>query len=917
MAKSNTTTQNKIKQMRFTGEVVHQSLPSAEQPLTLPVSALSANELSDILHTVIEMSSDLISIKDKDHRWLIANSKMLEMFELNHQDYQHQNNQEIAASTQPVFKHIFEHAEKSEQLIWKTQKPYQSEEIMPLPNGEQKSLIFNKALCFDHEQQPHHLITVAQDNSEHQFVEEKLHQRSAILDALIACDWLLHSTESWHSVAIRVLQQCCLALRFSRACILQVVENPNMHSPKNTLMYEWSTPGFVPTGKHWQQVDFNDSNLARWQTILLSEQPVMCEMNTLPDSERSLLKTHDTQSLVVLPLFIDQHIWGHIIVERCFDTEKTSSQELGSLMAISRTLSVAIKREQDEKHLNLAKIAFDTASEGIMIVNTEGMIIGINKGFTDITGYQEADILGKTPLVFQLAQHSFWHALKKTGKWTGEVTNYRQSGEEYIEWLTVTAYKDVYGKVIKYVCVFADITEIKQSQQQLSALVNHDPLTGLPNRRLITEMFGQAIKNAFRNETEFAVLFVDLDRFKTINDSLGHHMGDQLLLMVTDRIQRCLRANDIVGRLGGDEFIVMLEDLEHRDQAATKATQILQILNEMFLIEGRELFISASIGIAMYPHDGKTVDEVIKAADLAMYQAKNNGKNQCLFYCNTLGKHADERFKLEHDLRRALEKNQFELFYQVQVDLKTGLMIGAEALVRWRHPELGMIPPLKFIPLAEETGLILPIGEWVLRQAAQQATIWAELNPDFKKIAVNVSAVQIMQSHFMDTVCGILLETDCAPCLIELEITESALMKHTEHVMNSFQQIRSLGISIAIDDFGTGYSSLSLLKRLPLNQIKIDRSFIKDLPEDEDDAAISSAIYAMASQLGFTVVAEGIETEDQEQFLKALGCQEAQGYLYSHPLPAEQFLKLLNFHNDKIKNQPNNSKATILKVHHA
>lgn len=857
--------------------------------------------MHSIVQSLIEMSPDLVSIKDADNRWMMANQRMLSTFQIGHHDYEFQNNLQIANTLHPVFRNSFEHHEKSDQEVWKSRHPYRNEELVHLPEGGYKTLEVNKVAHFDRHDQPSHLITVARDVSEQKFIETQLYNRSAVLDTLISCDWMLHSAESWQSVAENVLQQCCLSFRFSRAVLLQhhAVGGRKRQEMRSQAIYHWAMNGFHPTYEHWAQVSFSSPHLQRWHALLSKGQPVMCEANTLPEDERFLLKSHDTVNMVIVPLMIDHEWWGSIVIERCFDAESTSSQELGSLMAIGRTLSVAIDREQTGGHLKLAKIAFDSTTEGIMIVNPAGELVGINQGYTLITGYDEAEVLGTKPQIFRQRPRGFFGALKRHGKWTGEIENYRKNGETYTEWMTITAVRDHANAITNYVGVFADISDMKRSQHQLNALVNHDPLTGLPNRRLINQLFNHAIQRASRNQQQSAVLFIDLDRFKNINDSLGHYAGDQLLLGVTERIRASLRESDIVGRLGGDEFIVLLENIHDKEDAAHKAQDILLALKQEFMIDTHEIFVGASIGISMFPQDGNDVESLIKAADLAMYQVKNNGKNHHLFYDASLSRDAVEHFQLETELRQALSRQQLRVFYQAQIDLNTGLIIGAEALIRWQHPTQGLIPPGKFIPLAEETGLILSIGEWALTQAVNQANEWHHLHPEFKKIAINVSGVQIMKSQFADTVYGVLVDSNCDPSIVELEITESTLMQHTQHVVNTFNQLKQLGVSIAIDDFGTGYSSLSHLKRLPLDQIKIDRSFVKDLPEDKDDAAITSAIYAMATQLGFTVVAEGVETEEQEKFLQRLGCQTAQGYLYAYPVSADAFLQLLELNNQR------------------
>jgi diguanylate cyclase (GGDEF)-like protein/PAS domain S-box-containing protein len=847
-----------------------------------------------LLQTIIDASPDYICIKDGNNRWVKANQKLLNLYQIKSSDYQNKTNQEVASKLHPVFKAAFQHADISDEKTWASGKPYHNEEILSLPQGIDKTLEVTKIANYQQESIRENMILFARDVSEHKFIESQLQNRSAILDALISCDWLLHSSDSWHTVAKTLLQQACLAFRFTRAVILKNTTNGNHYQKYSNALYQWSMPGFSETSHKFESVNFDDNRLTRWKDILSNGHPVYSEITSLPPEEYNILKQHDAVCIAIIPLFIEHKWWGNIVIERCFDTDTTSSQELGSLMAIGRSLSVAIQREQAGTSLNLAKIAFDSATEGIMIIDTNGNIVGINKGFTEITGYSEAEVLGKTPAVFQNGRHALWHSLTSEGKWSGEITNYRKSGEKYHEWLNITIVRNAEYKITHYVGVFSDISEIKESQNQLNELVNHDPLTGLPNRRLINQLFEKSINHARQENHKVAILFIDLDRFKAINDSLGHTIGDKLLLEVSKRIKQAIRHNDVVGRLGGDEFLVIMDNLLNPEDASIKAKNILSVLHTEFLIEGKELYISASIGISLFPDDGEQVDSIIKAADIAMYQVKNNGKNNFCFYSDDLSTEVVERFNLENQLRRALERKQFEVYYQPQMSLISGEIIGAEALVRWNHPEFGLVSPDKFIPLAEETGIILLIGEWVLRQAAMFAKQWVKEGSSLQKIAVNVSGIQIIQSNFADTVYGVLVETDCNPSALEIEITESTIMQNTEHVIDTFNRIKTMGVSLAIDDFGTGYSSLSNLKRLPLDKLKIDRSFVCDLPHDQDDAVIAKAIYAMADSLGFTVVAEGIETIEQEKFLKEIGCQEAQGYLYGKPTNADNFAKLIN-----------------------
>lgn len=536
-----------------------------------------------------------------------------------------------------------------------------------------------------------------------------------------------------------------------------------------------------------------------------------------------------------------------------------------------------------------------------MLMDENGCIIRINKAFTAITGFREIEALGFTPIHLRDKNCDIWHALQLDDKWAGEKLNYRKNGEAYQEHITISVVRNYQHQITHLVGVFSDITEAKHSQSRLQELVNHDPLTGLPNRRLFTELLEHAIKRAEREHQQIALLFVDLDRFKSINDSLGHQVGDKLLYEVSKRIHHTVRDSDVVARLGGDEFLVMMDDIQTAEDAAIVAQKIIYALQVEFYIEGKEIFIGASVGISVFPKDGNNVEGLIKAADIAMYQIKNRGKNNYCFYSEELSKNAVERFTLESELRHALERKQFEVHYQPQISLLTGEIIGAEALIRWCHPTLGMVSPARFIPIAEETGIIVQIGEWVLRQAAKQAMAWINDGYTMQWISVNVSGIQIMRSNFYDTVYGILVETDCNPNVIELEITESTVMQNTEFVIDTFNNIKHLGVRVAIDDFGTGYSSLSNLKRLPLSKIKIDQSFVRGLPDDLNDAAITNTINAMARNLGFSVIAEGVETNEQAEFLKNMGCEEAQGYLYGKPINVIEFTKLLATRSQKYR----------------
>lgn len=435
--------------------------------------------------------------------------------------------------------------------------------------------------------------------------------------------------------------------------------------------------------------------------------------------------------------------------------------------------------------------------------------------------------------------------------------------------------------------------ERKRIQEGLSYLAQYDSLTGLANRNLFRERLGRALIRVDRNKSLVALMFIDLDRFKNINDTLGHDAGDKLLIEVSRRLEKCTRDGDTVARLGGDEFTVILEDIKHVDDAAVIARKILVAMEPAIKLSGYEVFVTPSIGITIYPLDDTSVNNLLKNADTAMYRAKERGRNGFQFYTAGMNTRTIERLELEAGLRRALKNEEFVLYYQPKIAIDNRQIIGAEALIRWQYKKLGLIPPLKFIPIAEETGLIVPIGEWVIRTACKQVASWQEAGFTDLRMAVNISARQFTDSDIVKVVLDAVIQTNIEPQHLEVEITESMLMEDTSINISALKELKEHGVHISIDDFGTGYSSLSYLKRFHIDALKIDQSFVRDITTDSDDAAIASAVIALGQSLHLTVVAEGVETEEQLSFLKKQGCHEAQGYLFSKPVPAEDFAQLL------------------------
>ncbi|CAL94161.1 EAL domain-containing protein [Azoarcus olearius] len=557
------------------------------------------------------------------------------------------------------------------------------------------------------------------------------------------------------------------------------------------------------------------------------------------------------------------------------------------------------ERRAAEERLRQAATVFDNTVEGISITDRDGIIQSVNPAFSRITGYAEAEVIGCHTRILQSGRHgadyyrAMWRTLARTGQWQGEIWNRRKTGEVYPQWLTIGTVRDDEGEVSNYVAVFSDISQIKDAQSQLERLAHYDPLTGLPNRALLGDRLAHAISRARRAGTSVAVLFLDLDGFKNVNDSLGHPAGDRLLQIIAERLCGALRSEGSVSRFGGDEFAVVLEDVVRGEAVSEVAEHLIAEIARPLDLDGHGAHVSASIGIALFPRDGDDATTLIKAADTAMYRSKALGRNTFSFHHEDMAQAAHRRLSLEHGLRQALEQGRFELWYQPQIDLRTGVLAGAEALLRWRDPERGLVSPAEFVPLAEETGLILPIGLWVLEEACRAGRAWLDVGLAPGRIAVNVAAPQIERGGFDQAVARVLSASGLPPAALEVEITEGSLLRSAENARLAVAALRALGVGVAIDDFGTGYSSLAYLKNLAVQTLKIDREFVRDLPHDAGNLAITRAIIAMCRSLGFGVVAEGVEEPAQAAFLVSEGCTLAQGYLFAKPMPGAEFAEWL------------------------
>ena len=562
-----------------------------------------------------------------------------------------------------------------------------------------------------------------------------------------------------------------------------------------------------------------------------------------------------------------------------------------------RCLGIGAKlreRSEDRERLRQAAAVFDCTHEGVLVTDSKGLIVHVNRAFMEITGYQSEEVLGQQPSMFKSGHHppAFYQAmfamLGSAGEWSGEIWNRRKSGEIYPQWQTIRLIHDDLGRLSHYVAVFSDISAIKNSEHELKHLAHHDPLTDLPNRLLFTDRVEQALTSAQLHKRGCALLMIDLDHFKMINDSLGHNVGDQLLKSVAERFKGLFVPGITLARLGGDEFAVLAENCPQLVQAAALAQRIIDGLKLPFEIDGHQLFINASIGISLFPSDALSAEQLLRNADSALFKAKSAGRDGYALYTEELTAHAQQRVEIAFELRRALELQELRVYYQPVHDLKTSRLIGVEALVRWEHPQRGLISPAEFIPVAERTGLISEIDAWVMQQACQQMCHWQQAGVVLSFVAVNVSSRLFARRELYQQVAQVLHETGLDPAYLELEVTESAVMDDPEVALEQMHRLRELGVRLAIDDFGTGYSSLLRLKRLPVQKLKIDQGFVAGLPWDEDDGAIVRVIIALAKSMGMQVHAEGIEQVEQAGFLLEQECDLGQGYWFGRPVPAEQ-----------------------------
>lgn len=575
---------------------------------------------------------------------------------------------------------------------------------------------------------------------------------------------------------------------------------------------------------------------------------------------------------------------------------RDSAGHVCKVLVVARDIS---ERRVSEDKLRLAARVFENSGEGIIITDADSNILMVNAAFTAATHYSAEEMIGKNPRILSSGEQDrqfysdMWRSLNENGEWHGEIRNRRKSGELYTEWLTLAAVHNHAGQVTNYVATFIDLTARKQVEERLHFLAFYDELTGLPNRILFVDCLDRALIQARQNSQQVAIMFLDLDRFSTVNETLGHASADLLLKEVSQRLQDCTPQRDSVARVGGDEFTLVLSGDYTSDAVTRVAQSILNALAKPFVLLANEVFISASIGIAIFPADGDNAETLINNADSAMRRTVALGGNNYCFYTQDLNARSYERMRLGTDLRHAFERGELQLHYQPLLDIAKGKIVGAEALLRWYRQDFGMVPPAVFVPLLEETGLIIAVGEWALKKACLQSNVWRDLGFADLFVAVNFSAQQFERKDFLEVVERIFRESNFDPRFLEIELTEGTLMRRPEDTIKTLRGLKALGISLSIDDFGTGYSSLSYLKRFPLDTLKIDQSFVCDIPDQPDAVAIVSAVIAMGHSLTLKIIAEGVETRGQMNYLRAAGCDIAQGYYIGHAMPHEEFIRLL------------------------
>lgn len=752
------------------------------------------------------------------------------------------------------------------------------------------------------------VLAIGRDITQSKRDEEALQRLNRELLAISNCNQILIRAVDEKDLLIDICRIICEEAGYSLAW----VGYPEHDTDKTIRPVAWAgtkDKSLLETQISWADTEYGQGASGR----AVRKGEIFCIDDFTKDPAalpwRDIALKHGFQSCIALPLADEnKHVFGVLNIysaeTNAFPVEERRLlSELADDLAFGIvTLRRRIEHDRAAEQIRIAATAFE-AQEGIIITDAQKRILRVNAAFTEITGYSSEEAVGATPSILKSDRHDddfyqkMWDSISQNGVWQDEIWNRRKNGEIYPEWLNITAVMKDCGEVTHYVGTMTDITERKAAAAEIEHLAYHDSLTQLPNRRLLLNRLEQALLAAARSHNRGALLYIDLDNFKVLNDTRGHDAGDELLIEVAERLLTCVRKEDTLARFGGDEFMIMLKDLgQDPQEAAGKirrvGEKVLMELGQPYKITGQIHHITPSIGITLFVGTQSSVQELLKQADIAMYQAKNDGRNTLRYFDPQIQASLAERAALEIALRRGIEEQQFFLHYQAQVDNEHGI-VGAEVLIRWNHPERGLVSPDQFIPLAEENGLILPIGQWVLETACKQLNSWSkDPRASGLKLAVNVSQYQFQQVDFVDQVKQILEQTQAPPSHLKIELTESLLINDIEDSIKKMHALKAFGVEFSLDDFGTGYSSLSYLTRLPLEQLKIDRSFVNHLPDNHNDAVVAQTIITMARSLKLSVIAEGVETEAQRQFLQQHGCTAYQGYFFSKPVALPEFEKL-------------------------
>jgi diguanylate cyclase (GGDEF)-like protein/PAS domain S-box-containing protein len=809
------------------------------------VEAQRASE--ERLRTLINAGPDFICFKDGAGRWQEANQAGLALFGLDAGGYRDATDEELAAALPPVHAAMVRKLAEAESWTWEARTTVRSEETLPGPDGE-RVLDLIRVPLFDGAGGRSGMVILGRDVTARRRAERELARTSA--------EWTYSMDFLEDAVCLVDLE-----LRIIRA-----------------------NRGFYRLAGRAPEQLMGESIAA----VLRLKRPEECRVcQALVDRRDAFitLEAGDHDNFTGRPT--------EVMVKVVPDGDGGPARLLLGFHDLTRTRST-------EEELRLAASVFQGSYEGVVITDAERRVLRVNDSFIRTMGYTAAEVSGLSMQEVLWSRKDeenrygpVWDAVDMNGMWHGEAWYRRKNGEMFPVWHRISVLRDQNGKPLHYINTFTDISDKKLSEERIHHLAHYDVITDLPNRLLFNDRFNHSVERALRSGDKLALLFIDLDRFKNVNDTLGHHVGDELLRVVGDRLRKSVREIDTVARLGGDEFTVVLEEMTRVQDAGVVASKILAAIGQPLIVGDHELFLGASIGISIFPDDGEEVQTLLRNADAAMYRAKEQGRNTYQFYTPELTTASIERLDLENSLRRALERGELALYYQPQVSLPTGRVIGAEALLRWNHPLKGMISPNVFVPLAEDSGLILQIGAWVLDTACEQLRAWQKAGLAIERMAVNLSGQQIMRGDLLDAVRLALARSAINAADLELEVTESFVMSHLSDGVDVLNGLKELGVTIAIDDFGTGYSSLAYLKRLPIDRLKIDRSFVQDIPGDRDDMAIAATIIAMAHTLDLDVIAEGVEQESQAAFLRRHHCDEVQGFLYGRPMPAEEFEVLL------------------------